>query len=174
MKFTYRRKPVKSCNLKDRITEYINKRRLRIYPEYVYKYFSSRRWKFPSGKTAKSVEGMVDYLNGVFLSTQPLPPATPPSRAKRKPKPKKEKWTTYEEQLQDPRWSAFREKVFQVRGHKCEKCGSEEIIQVHHPKYITGRKAWEYSTDEVIVLCRKCHREVHGLTEDNNDLKEAI
>lgn len=75
----------------------------------------------------------------------------------------KEDKTPYEKQLQDKRWKDFRNFVFAVRGKKCEICGGTHVLQVHHPKYIAGRKAWEYPVSEVQVLCRHCHQQVHNL-----------
>ena len=70
---------------------------------------------------------------------------------------------TYVEQMKDKRWYSFRNFVFVVRGYKCEKCGSVEHLQVHHFQYVSGRKAWEYNCNEVQVLCKKCHKELHGI-----------
>ena len=69
---------------------------------------------------------------------------------------------SYAEQLKDKRWHAFREFVFEVRGRRCEMCGAERNLQVHHPIY-KNRNAWEYSYHEVMVLCRDCHERIHGL-----------
>ena len=69
----------------------------------------------------------------------------------------------YEEQLQDKRWEAFRKFIFAVRGKKCEICGGTHILQVHHPKYKGGRLAWEYTCNEVQVLCKECHEKVHNI-----------
>jgi 5-methylcytosine-specific restriction endonuclease McrA len=35
------------------------------------------------------------------------------------------------------------------------------ILQIHHKKYIQGKKLWEYESDDLITLCNKCHNEVH-------------
>lgn len=70
----------------------------------------------------------------------------------------------YAKQLEDARWKAFRTFVFAVRGKKCELCGSTHILQVHHPKYRNGRLAWEYTCNEVQVLCKSCHEKVHNIT----------
>jgi 5-methylcytosine-specific restriction endonuclease McrA len=76
---------------------------------------------------------------------------------------KKHPFSQYSEQLKDEKWKAFRDFVLVVRGKKCEMCGATEKLQIHHPNYIKGRKAWEYNCNEVIVLCEQCHRNVHGL-----------
>ena len=68
----------------------------------------------------------------------------------------------YVDQLNDARWYAFRKFIFYIRGKRCELCGSEDTVQVHHPHYITGRKAWEYNCNEVVVLCRECHKVIHN------------
>lgn len=75
----------------------------------------------------------------------------------------KESYIPYDEQLKDKKWEAFRKFIFAVRGKKCEKCGSTKILQVHHPKYVYGRKAWEYTCNEVMVLCKECHEKVHNI-----------
>lgn len=75
----------------------------------------------------------------------------------------KREYTPYEEQLKDKRWEAFRKFVFVVRGKKCEMCGGTHILQVHHPKYKGGRLAWEYTCNEVQVLCKECHEKVHNI-----------
>lgn len=84
------------------------------------------------------------------------------TQAKKIKKPKK-KWMSYEEQLKDPRWLEFRQRVFEAKGHKCSKCGGTEYLQVHHPKYVEGKYAWEYPIRDMVVLCGDCHKKVHGI-----------
>lgn len=67
----------------------------------------------------------------------------------------------YEDQLKDKRWESFRTFIFSVRGNKCEICGGNHILQVHHPKYKSGRLAWEYTCNEVMVVCKHCHEIIH-------------
>ena len=87
-----------------------------------------------------------------------------------KDKKKRKKPTTvrmsYNDQLNDSRWKAFRKFIFAVRGKKCEVCGSSDALQVHHPKYKYGKMAWEYTCNDVIVVCRKCHEKIHHIGED--------
>jgi 5-methylcytosine-specific restriction endonuclease McrA len=64
--------------------------------------------------------------------------------------------------LKDEKWKAFRWFVMKVRGEKCETCGSTENLQVHHLKY-KKVKAWEYTCNDVIVVCRDCHKRLHGI-----------
>lgn len=76
---------------------------------------------------------------------------------------KSPKYIPYYEQLETKEWKDFRKLVFASRGKVCEMCGSKTNLQVHHPKYVFGRKAWEYPISEVVVLCRNCHEQVHNI-----------
>lgn len=60
--------------------------------------------------------------------------------------------------------------VLAVANFKCQKCGSEENLQIHH---LIMRKAkdymdfWRYASQRYywanqIVLCRKCHNHYHN------------
>lgn len=82
-----------------------------------------------------------------------------------KEKSKKPEWKPYDEQLHDKKWLAFRKFIFEVRGKRCEMCGEKDRLQVHHPKYRKGALAWEYNCNEVQVLCRDCHKAVHGIKD---------
>ena len=71
----------------------------------------------------------------------------------------------YRELLLLPEWREFRKKFIDESGGKCEKCDTEgsadNPLEVHHKKYIDGRKPWEYSEDELMVLCKRCHEKLH-------------
>ncbi len=63
-------------------------------------------------------------------------------------------------------WTGFRENVIELDGHKCTQCGrgrDEVTLQVHHKKYVAGRKPWEYATQDCETLCKGCHAAVHGI-----------
>ncbi len=34
-------------------------------------------------------------------------------------------------------------------------------MQVHHKKYINGKDNWDYESDDLIALCKKCHFNIH-------------
>ena len=63
-----------------------------------------------------------------------------------------------------PEWRKKRKLVLDDRKNQCEICGSSQNLQVHHTKYIRGRRLWQYANDELKVLCASCHRKEHGLT----------
>lgn len=70
---------------------------------------------------------------------------------------------TYYEQLRDPKWYAFRRLVFSCKGRRCAKCGSKQTLDIHHKSYRKGHFAWEYPISNMMVLCRSCHRKIHGI-----------
>lgn len=77
----------------------------------------------------------------------------------------------YEQQLATKEWHDKRSEVLQVRGCKCEHCGSTERLNVHHKRYISGHMAWEYPLDNFVVLCQECHEKVHRIKKDHLELK---
>lgn len=55
-------------------------------------------------------------------------------------------------------WFDKREMILNLRGYKCERCGSTKKIQVHHKTYINvGNEGLK----DVEVLCSKCHKGEH-------------
>lgn len=70
---------------------------------------------------------------------------------------------SYNEQLETKEWKDYRNVVFANRGRICEMCGAKTNLQVHHIKYVFGRKAWEYPIKDVMVLCRNCHKKIHNI-----------
>ena len=132
------------------IREYIEKKHFSADPEWIYNHYKARDWKNQKGKMFSTLEIMVGTGNQYFANG-------------RKPKYPS---MYYDDQLEDERWKAFREFIFVVRGKRCEKCGNTNHLQIHHPKYIPRRMAWEYTCREVQVLCRKCHAETHGKSVD--------
>ena len=56
--------------------------------------------------------------------------------------------------------------ILEERGNKCEWCGSEENLQIHHKlyyKYPNGVKVfpWRYSNELLMCLCDSCHKKYH-------------
>lgn len=63
-------------------------------------------------------------------------------------------------------WKEFRNSVIELDGNKCSVCGKsgkDTVLQVHHSRYISGLKPWEYATKNCVTLCRGCHALEHGL-----------
>ncbi len=69
---------------------------------------------------------------------------------------------TYFEKLKDPRWQRKRLECMAAANWTCFRCAeTERTLHVHHIRYIKGREPWEYSTEELTVLCEQCHQESH-------------
>ena len=71
---------------------------------------------------------------------------------------------TYKHYLRCKHWQEIRLKVLDRSGGKCEKCGyipwKPGTLQVHH---LTYKNVGNESLDELIVLCPRCHMELHGI-----------
>ncbi|MCE9608865.1 MAG: hypothetical protein K8R23_01425 [Chthoniobacter sp.] len=59
-------------------------------------------------------------------------------------------------------WLTYRAACIEAADGVCQRCGESELLQVHHPEYISGRKPWEYPIEHCEVLCRGCHAREHG------------
>lgn len=81
---------------------------------------------------------------------------------------------TYSEKLKDPKWEEFRQRAFDRYGRRCTECGEDshygEHHHVHHKRYIRDREPWQYDLDDVTVLCKMCHNEIHDAEQDFRDL----
>lgn len=64
-------------------------------------------------------------------------------------------------ELASPKWKKKREEVFERYGKQCVECGSTKNIQVHHLIYRKGHHLWDYSVDELLPVCKKCHQKIH-------------
>lgn len=58
-------------------------------------------------------------------------------------------------------WYAKRKRALLRAQYRCQKCRSPKRLDVHHLTY--ERLGHEWDTD-LVVLCRKCHDQVHGKT----------
>lgn len=69
---------------------------------------------------------------------------------------------SYAELLRDPRWQRRRLEVLARERFTCESCFSrEKTLNVHHSIYRKGAAPWEYSDEELAVLCEDCHASWH-------------
>jgi len=78
----------------------------------------------------------------------------------------KDEKNLYREKLKDPKWQFVRRLVFQRDNYTCQSCGAKRewhyVLEVHHKRYISGRKPWEYPSNHLVTLCSRCHRHIHG------------
>lgn len=70
---------------------------------------------------------------------------------------------TYKEQYLHPSWQRKRLEVMEKAGFRCDTCGEDGItLNVHHRRYVKGRKVWEYENCDLQCLCEQCHGEHHA------------
>lgn len=72
---------------------------------------------------------------------------------------------TYKRYLRTRHWQQLRQEVLRRAGGRCEKCGYQPWkpngLQVHH---LTYSNVGNEKLDDLIVVCPRCHMELHGIT----------
>ena len=58
------------------------------------------------------------------------------------------------------RWAAFRSRVHERAGRRCEHCGVSATLEIHHTRYRARRS--ELRTGDVLAVCKRCHLGAHG------------
>lgn len=159
------------------VMDCVIKHNIKTTPEEIFNFWETRGWKTKKGNYVHSLvvavtvaDGSINYSkNKDFYKAKERALATERRekvvKAVKKAKEKKFKpYEQYSDQLERREWKAFRQFIFAVRGKKCEICGHDKTeLHIHHLQYIQGRKAWEYIPDDMMVLCRNCHRLAHGI-----------
>jgi len=80
---------------------------------------------------------------------------------------------SYQTKLLDPRWQRKRLEALQKAEFACEMCyDAESTLHVHHKQYLKGREPWEYEVDQLGVLCKDCHEQMHN-EEDKLNLVQS-
>lgn len=67
----------------------------------------------------------------------------------------------YTKLLKDPRWKAKRLEILERDGNMCTNCRTTSGLQVHHKVYENDIFPWESRDDDLITLCRNCHKLYH-------------
>lgn len=146
------------------IEEYIKKKKYNLDAKKIFEICSARKWKNTQGNRYKRLEKVIDSF---FLD--------PIKRDNAKPGLKKvdevknipnKRFMPYQKQLLDPRWLKFRDIVLKQKGRKCQDCGSTKLLNIHHLDYKKDCYAWEYSIEDVVVVCKDCHKKRHGIDLD--------
>lgn len=82
----------------------------------------------------------------------------------------------YAEYLRSHEWKKLRARILRQRGKRCELCGTGQyatvgcvrtsmpsVLQVHH---LTYERVGEELDDDLVVLCRDCHKQLHELPSE--------
>ena len=65
----------------------------------------------------------------------------------------------YAAKLRDPRWQKMRLDVMNRDLFMCQGClDTTKTLNVHHTKYLPGKKPWEYELVSLVTLCEDCHK----------------
>lgn len=164
----------------NQVEVYVAEKSLFCEPQDAYNYWEKRKWKTRKGTIVKSLEAAINVYNGLAIKQYTKKKAQ--SKTKKQTQDerkaiqkkavklicqnkKKKPYERYEKQLKDDKWKAFRWFVMRVRGEKCEICGCETNLQIHHLHYKKNAKAWEYTCNDVIVVCRECHKRLHKIND---------
>ena len=79
---------------------------------------------------------------------------------------------SYFEYMQGESWRQKRLEAFVRHGTRCELCGSEENIQVHHATY---RNLFNEDVEtDLVVLCHDCHDNIHAGRSTKVHFKKKI
>lgn len=65
----------------------------------------------------------------------------------------------YQEYLKTDHWKVKKTKALERAHYRCENCGSNEHLQVHHRTY---ERIGEEEPDDLCVLCEDCHHGYHA------------
>lgn len=65
-------------------------------------------------------------------------------------------------------WQYVRKLVIEERGNRCEECGAEPSIDVHHLTYEHIGEEHLFLND-FVVLCRRCHEKKHEVIDAKAD-----
>lgn len=74
--------------------------------------------------------------------------------------------------LKSAYWQKIRTAVFDRDDNKCVMCGSTEAIQAHHKTYAHHGDEMDFLED-LITVCTKCHRKIHGITSSGRTQKAS-
>lgn len=165
------------------IEMYIAEKGLFCEPQDVYYYWEKKDWLTKKGAEVKTLEAAINVYNSIAIQREVKKKLGNAKFKNKKEKQEREREITkslqmvkklkvapqsnpympYKGQISDERWKAFRTFVLKVRGERCEACGATHCLQVHHLQYRNNAMAWEYTCNEVVVLCKDCHKKIHNI-----------
>ena len=69
--------------------------------------------------------------------------------------------TPYGQYQQSDRWKELRAERLRIDGFRCQRCGKEKQLRVHHVHYPDDRIYGTESVDDLVTLCDSCHKKLH-------------
>lgn len=109
----------------------------------------------------------VEYMDEYVSERPPEKKTTSDNRNQtnklgRKSKKKKVKRSPgdYQKYIASPEWKKKRDERIKLDNNQCQICGSKTKLEVHH---LTYDRVFQEDMDDLITLCDRCHRKVHGM-----------
>lgn len=84
------------------------------------------------------------------------------SLIKKPPKKKNFKKLNYQSYLRSGKWERIRNKMFELRGRKCERCENKAELHIHHLHYQT---IFNERPEDLMILCSNCHKKEHRIVK---------
>ena len=69
-------------------------------------------------------------------------------------------YENYEKRV-SPEYKRWKKAVLERDGYKCQHCGEENDLHVHHIKSFSKYPELRYEVSNGITLCKKCHKKEH-------------
>jgi hypothetical protein len=76
----------------------------------------------------------------------------------------------YNELLLLTKWDERRDEILKRDNYKCSRCKRQQYengiytqLNVHHRKYVAGKLPWQYPDEDLLTLCKSCHKDEHYL-----------
>ena len=76
---------------------------------------------------------------------------------------KSDEYLKYLAYLKSSLWISIKLDLIQMRGCKCELCEDVRTINILNIHHITYKNLYNEFTEDLIILCPKCHMYQHGL-----------
>lgn len=67
-------------------------------------------------------------------------------------------------------WSGKRKERLLYDNHTCQSCGSDAMLHVHH--WTPYRFCYDNSLENLVTLCKECHREMHKMYSSEGFIEE--
>ena len=77
----------------------------------------------------------------------------------------------YKKYLKSYEWKVLRITVLRERGHKCERCGAANMLQIHHKTY---ERLFHEKLEDLEVLCKTCHQKEHNRYKPRSKKKKRL
>lgn len=73
----------------------------------------------------------------------------------------KHDYKKYQDYLKSKKWRSKRKMMLIITENKCQHCGSDKNLQIHHRHYKT---LFKEKYKDLMVLCENCHSREHKIT----------